>query len=267
MVSPLIRKSTTTAILAFSLAVTCVAQDFVVICIQKQNADWNDANSWGDGMLPSQDNEMAIINGRKSAFLDSPFEAPIHVQVGNGISEAPDGTLYINADFRVKDLAVAVAEGTSGRVEQSAGAVSVEQLSLASISAEALGATYDLIGGKINTETLKMGVSGPATLNLTGSGEVVTVQSRLLAASQSALRFTGAKVGFPTLNAAAADITIEPGATLTVESAGPSSKPGKFILIQADQPLATSFMVDLVGFGEGKAKLLESEPGIVLEVK
>jgi hypothetical protein len=267
MASPLIRKSTTAAILAMSLAVTCVAQNFVVTLIQKKKADWNDASSWVDGVMPSQDNEMAIINGGRSAILDSPFEAPIHVQVGNGISEAPDGALTINADFRVKDLAVAVAEGTSGRVEQSAGAVSVEQLSLASISAEALGATYDLIGGKMNTETLKMGVSGPATLNLTGSGEVVTVQSRLLAASQSALHFTGDKVGFPTLNAAAADITIEPGATLTVESAGPGTKPGKFPLVLAGQPLATSFKVNLVGFGEGKAKLLESEPGIVLEVK
>lgn len=38
-------------------------------------------------------------------------------------------------------------------------------------------------------------------------------------------------------------------------------------LVQADQPLAGSFKVDLAGFAAGKVKLLESEPGVVLEIQ
>jgi hypothetical protein len=261
------KTTTIAASIALSLATTCVAENPVINCVQKKNAGWNDASTWNSGEVPSQENEVAIMNGGSSAVVDNPYEAPIHVQVGNGISKAPDGTLTINADFRVKDLSVAVATGTSGRVEQNAGVVSVEELNLASMGTEALEATYELLGGKISTGSLKLGVSGPGTLNLAGSGEVVTVQNRLLAASQSAIHFTGGKAGFPTVNAAAANITIEPGATLTVEAAGPETKPGKFTLIQGDKPLAASFKVELVGFPAGKAKLLENAPGIVLEVK
>jgi hypothetical protein len=265
---PLMKKPILAASLALCVfATTCVAQSSIITTIQRTNADWHDPSSWKDDVVPSQENELAIINGGHSGIVDQPFEAPISVQVGNGESPPPDGTLTIYADFQVKNLSVATHTATSGKVEQFGGVVSLEDLNLASIGPDAFEAVYDLVGGTLLADTLKAGVSGPATLSIAGSGEVVTVNSLLLAGAQSALRFTGDKVGFPTLNAAAADITIESGATLTVEFAGPDSKPGKFTLIQADQPLATSFKVDLVGFGEGKAKLLESEPGIVLEVK
>lgn len=263
----LMKKPIIAGSIAFSLAMACVAQEPTPNCIQRKNADWNDASSWENGAVPSEGNMMAIINGGHSGIVDKPFEAPICVQVSNGTSEPPDGTLTINADFRVKSLAVAVHTQTSGRVEQSAGVVSLEELNLASMVPEAIEATYDLMGGKIETDTLKAGVSGPGNLNLEGTGEVVTVRTRLVAGSQAALRFTGGKAGFPTLNAGAAEITIEPGATLTVAAAGPETKSGKIRLIQADKPLAGSFKVELTGFGAGKAKLLETEPGIVLEVK
>lgn len=256
-----------TACLVLSgLGMTCVAQEPIINCIQRANADWHDESSWQHDMLPSE-GELAIINGGHSGFVDQPFEAPIQVQVGNGVSEPPDGALTINADFQVKCLALAIATGTSGRVEQNAGVVSLEELNIASMSADAFEATYDLFGGTIITDVLKLGVAGPATLNLAGSGEVVTVQGRLLAGSQATLRFTGGDSGFPALNATTADITIEPGATLVVEADGAGSQPGKFTLIEAYDPLAASFNVELVGFAAGKASLLQNEPGVVLEVK
>jgi len=261
-----ITKPLLTASLVLSLSVTCVAED-LINCITKANANWNDESSWQTGSLPSQENEMAIMNGGLSAIVDSPFEAPIRVQVGNGRSPAPDGTLTINADFRVKSLGVATAEGTSGRVEQNAGIVSVEELSLSALSQDALEATYDLIGGSVETEILKMGVTGPANLNLEGHGGLFSVRMKFLVGSQSAIRLVGSKDGFPTLNAGSAQVTIEPGATLTVEGAQEATKPGQFTLIQANEPLAGKLDVNLVGFGEGKATVLESEPGVVIEVK
>ncbi|MCX6972454.1 MAG: hypothetical protein NTV93_20215 [Verrucomicrobia bacterium] len=261
--SPLIAVSVTLGI----FAPACLAQETLFDCIIKKNADWNDASSWQNGAIPSEENAMAIINGGHSGIVDQAFEAPISVQVSNGTSEPPDGTLTINADFRVKHLAVAVHTQTSGRVEQSAGVVSVTELSLASLIPEAIDATYDLNGGKLETDTLKAGMAGPGNLNMMGTGEVVTVRQKLVIGSQGALRFTGGNAGFPTVNASAADITIESGAALTVEAGGPGTKPGKFTLIKADKPLAASFKVDLVGFAAGNAKLLENEPGVVLEVK
>lgn len=253
--------------LVLSLAMTCAAQNQIVNCIAKKNAAWDEASSWQNGSVPSDENEMAIMNGGLSAIVDSPFEAPIRVQVGNGRSPAPDGTLIINSDFRVKSLGVATADGTSGRVEQNAGIVSLEELSLSALNQESLGATYDLIGGKLESEVLRLGVAGPANLNLEGNGEIFTVHMKLLAGSQSAIRLIGTKAGFPSLNAGTAHITIEPGATLTVEGAGAATKPGKFTLIQANEPLAGKLAVNLTGFVAGKATVLENEPGIVLEVK
>jgi hypothetical protein len=255
------------ASLVLSLAMTCVAQNQVVNCIAKKNATWSDASSWQNGSLPSDENELAIINGGFSSIVDSPFEAPIRVQVGNGRTPSPDGTLIINSDFRVKFLGVATADGTSGRVEQSSGIVSLEELSLSALSPEPLGATYDLIGGKLETEMLRFGVTGPANINLEGNGEIFTVHIKFLAGSQSAIRLVGTQAGFPCLNAATAHITIEPGATLTVEGAGAATKPGKFILIEAKEPLAGKLDVNLTGFVAGKATVLENEPGVVIEVK
>lgn len=261
-----IKTTVIVATVALSLAMPCVAQNIDYNCIVKKDADWHDPSSWQNDAVPSE-GTLAIINGGLSGFVDKPFEARIVVQVSNGTSEPPDGTLTINADFRVKSLAVAVHTQTSGRVEQNDGVVSVEELNLASLIPEAIDATYDLNGGKLETDTLKAGMAGPGNLNLKKAGEVVTVSQKLVIGGQGALRFTGGKDGFPTLNASAAETTIEPGAALTVEADGPATKPGKFTLIQADQPLAGSFKVELVGFAAGKAKLLESEPGVVLEVK
>ena len=261
------KKPIIAASLVLSLAMTCGAQNQVVNCIAKKNAAWSEASSWQNESVPSDENEMAIINGGLSAIVDSSFEAPITVQVGNGKSPAPDGTLIINADFRVKSLGVATADGTSGRVEQSSGTVSLEELSLSALSQDALEATYDLIGGKLETEVLRFGVTGPANINLEGNGEIFTVHMKLLAGSQSAIRLIGTKAGFPSLNAATAHIIIEPGATLTVEGAGAATKPGKFTVIEANEPLAGKLNVSLAGFVAGKATVLENEPGVVIEVK
>lgn len=261
------QKLSITTSLVLSLAMTCGAQNQVVNCIAKKNAVWSEASSWQNESVPSDENEMAIINGGLSAVVDSSFEAPITVQVGNGKSPAPDGTLIINADFRVKSLGVATADGTSGRVEQSSGIVSLEELSLSALSQDALEATYDLIGGTVETAVLRMGVTGPANLNLEGNGKVLSAQMKLLLGSQSAIRLVGTRTGFPSLDAATAHITIEPGATLTVEGAETATKLGKFTLIQAEEPLAGKLDINLTGFVAGKATVLENEPGVVIEVK
>ena len=261
------KKPIITTSLVLSLAITCVAQSRIVNCIAKKNAAWNEASSWQNESVPSEENEMAIINGTHSAIVDDPVEAPIEVQVGNGKSAPLDGKLIINADFRVKNLGVAVADGTTGRLEQNAGIISVEELTLSAMGQETLEATYDLIGGSLEAEVLKMGTSGPANLNLEGNGKVVSVGMKLLVGAQSAIRLIGTKAGFPSLNAATAHINIEPGATLTVEGAGAATKPGKYTLIEANEPLAGKLDVNLADFVAGKAKVLENEPGIVLEVK
>lgn len=262
----LIKNPIIAASLAFSLLLTCVAESQIINCVRGSNANWNNTESWSTGAVPAQNNENAIINGGASAVVDSPFEAPIQVQVGNGITSAPDGALTINADFRVKDLWVAVAALTSGRVEQNAGVVFLQELCLASNGENPGEATYDVFGGSIDAEVLKLGVMGPATLSLEGNGEVVSIPTKLLAGSQAAIRVVGSKIGFPSLNARG-EVTIEPGATLTVVAVGPTVQPGKFTIIQASKPLAGSFEVELVGFEAGKARLLENEPGVLLEVK
>lgn len=261
------KKPIITASLVLSLAITCVAQSRIINCVAKKNAAWNEASSWQNELVPSEENEMAIINGTHSAIVDDPVEAPIEVQVGNGKSAPLDGCLTINSDFRVKTLGVAVADGTTGRLEQNAGIISVEELTLSAMGQETLEATYDLIGGSLQAEILKMGISGPANLNVEGNGKVVSVGMKLLVGAQSAIRLIGTKAGFPSLNAATAHITIEPGATLTVEGAGAATKPGKFTVIEANEPLAGKLNVSLAGFVAGKATVLENEPGVVIEVK
>ena len=267
MNTPSIKKPIITTSLVLSLAITCVAQNRIINCIAKKNAAWNEASSWQNGNVPSEENEMAIINGTNSAIVDSPVEAPIQVQVGNGRSAPLDGSLTIYSDFRVKSLGVAVADGTTGRLEQNGGIISVGELSLSAMGQETLEATYDLIGGSLEAEVLKMGSSGPANLNVEGNGKVVSVGMNLIVGAQSAIRLVGGKAGFPMLDAGDAVTRIIPGATLTVEGAGAATKPGKFTLIKAQEPLAGQFDVKLTGFVAGKATVLENEPGVVIEVK
>jgi hypothetical protein len=249
-----------------SLAVTGFAQETTDNWIVKKNANWHDAGSWKNGAVPMEEGRAAVINLGRSSVVDEPFDAPINVWIENGSEASPDPNLTINADFQVTGISLASVTGTPCIVEQNAGNVSLKALSLASMSPDSIDATYDLKGGKLETDTINVGLMGPGNLNLKGAGEVVTVRRKLAIGSRASLRFTGGKAGFPTVNAGA-EVTIEPGAALTVEAGGPGTKPGKFTLIQADQPLAASFKVELAGFAAGNAKLLESEPGIVLEVK
>jgi len=265
--SNIIKKPFIASALVFSFALTGMAQDFLPNCITKKNANWHEVSSWSKGSLPTQEDKTAIINFGNSVIVDDPVEAPIEVQVGNGKSAPLDGCLTINSDFRVKILGVAVADGTTGRLEQNAGIISVEELTLSAMGQETLEATYDLIGGSLEAEILKMGISGPANLNVEGNGKVVSVGMKLQVGAQSAIRLIGTKAGFPSLNAATAHIIIEPGATLTVEGAGVATKPGKFTVIEANEPLAGKLNVSLAGFVAGKATVLENEPGVVIEVK
>ena len=267
MNTPSIKKPIITTSLVLSLAITCIAESRIINCVAKKNAAWNEASSWQNGSVPSEENEMAIINGTHSAIVDSPVEAPIQVQVGNGKSAPLDGSLTINSDFRVKSLGVAVADGTTGRLEQNEGIISVEELTLSALGQETIEATYDLIGGSLEAEVLKMGISGPANLNVECIGKVVTVGMNLQIGAQSAIRLVGGKAGFPMLDAGDAVTRIIPGATLTVEGAGAATKLGKFTLIKAQEPLAGQINVNLTGFVAGKATVLENELGVVIEVK
>lgn len=179
MNSSSIKKPILGASIALGLSMAPVFATQVVNCVTKKNAVWSEAGHWQNGSVPSGENEMAIIKGGLSATVDSPFEAPIRVKVGNGRTPAPHGTLIINADFHVKVLWVATADGTSGKVEQNAGIVFLEELSLCALSQETLGTTYDLIGGKLETEVLRLGITGPANLNLEGNAEVAVVHMKL----------------------------------------------------------------------------------------
>jgi len=249
---------------ALLLGFTSPAQSQVA-SIKTPNAIWNDAQSWTEGSVPSQTGEEAVINGGLSATVDSPFAAPIHVKVSNGTTSNPDGTLNIQASFEVTNLYVAVATQSSGRVEQTTGAVSVQELNLASMAPDPLEATYDILGGTLSAESLTIGTMGPGTLNLEGNGEMVSIHSKLLAGPRSAIRFVGREDGFPSLSAPG-ETVVESGATLTVVAPGSGTRPGKFTLIQAREPLAGRFAVEISGFDPGKARLLENEPGVVLEV-
>jgi hypothetical protein len=208
--------------------------------------------------------KTAIINIGSSAIVDEPVEEIINVGVGNGNSAQPDGTVTINADFNVIEIAVASHAASSGRVEQNSGVVTLKMLSLASTHPDPIEATYDLEAGKLETQNLKVGLMGPGMLSVKGTGEVVSVALKSEVGSQATLRFCGSAAGFPTMSFGT--YTIEPGAALEVEG-DKAVKPGKYTLILADEPLAGRFDVNLTGFAAGKAKLLENEPGIVLEVK
>jgi hypothetical protein len=260
----MINKPIIAASLVFSFALPGMAQEFSPNCIAKKNANWHDVSSWSKGAMPTQDDKAVVINFGTSAIVDEPVEEIIDVVVGNGNSAHPDGTLIINADFNVVDVRVASHSSSSGRVEQNSGVVTLNMLSLASTTAEATEATYDLEAGTLETKYLKLGTMGPGALSIKGAGEVVTVSRKSEIGSQSTLRFCGSAAGFPTMSFGT--YTIEPGASLEVEG-DKAVKPGKYTLLLADEPLASRFNVNLTGFAAAKAKLLENEPGLVLEVK
>jgi hypothetical protein len=260
----LIKKPIIATTLVFSLALTGIAQEFSPNCITKKNANWHEVSSWSKGAMPTQDDKAVVINVGNSAIVDQPVEEIMNVRVGNGNSAQPDGTLIINADFNVVEIEVAGHSTSSGRVEQNSGVVTLKTLSLASIHPDPIEAAYDLEAGKLETENLKLGTMGPSALSIKGAGEVVSVSRKAEIGSQSTLRFRGSSAGFPTMSVGT--YTIEPGASLEVDGAS-TAKPGKYALILADAPLAGRFNVNLLGFTAGKAKLLENEPGIVLEVK
>lgn len=260
----IIKKPFIASALLFSFALTGMAQEFSPNCFIKKNASWHEDSSWSKGRIPTQEDKTAIINFGSSAIVDEPVEEIINVGVGNGNSAQPDGTVTINADFNVIEIAVAGHAASSGRVEQNSGVVILKMLSLASTHPDPIEATYDLEAGKLETQNLKLGTMGSGMLSVKGTGEVVSVALKSEVGSQATLRFCGSAAGFPTMSFGT--YTIEPGAALEVEG-NKAVKPGKYPLILADEPLAGRFNVNLTGFAAGKAKLLENEPGVVLEVK
>lgn len=247
-------------------APACIAQEPNFSVVQGKNADWHNEDSWNTKMVPQDAGQAVIINTGNSVIVENPVDTQIYVRVGNSNYEQPDGTLIIMADFQVESISVAGHSGSTGRVEQIAGVVTVKEINLASGYPDSIDAIYDLDGGTLTAETIKIGLMGPAALTMRGSGETVIVERTLEVGSHTALRFSGGKAGFPTL-IAGIEVIIEPGATLTVEATDAETKSGKLTLIQADQPLASSFKVDMVGFAPGTARLLENEPGVVLEIK
>jgi hypothetical protein len=259
-----INKPLIAASLVFSFALPGMTQDFFPNCFAKKNASWHEDGNWSKGRMPTQEDKTAIINLGNSATVDQPVEEIINVGVGNGPHGEPDGILSINADFKVIDIGVAGHAASTGRIEQYAGLVSVDMLSLASSHPDAKEATYELDGGKLETKNLKIGTMGTGILSLKGNGEVVSISRKSEIGSGAVLRFLGSAAGFPTMSFGT--YTIEPGASFEVEG-DKAVKPGKYTLILADEPLAGRFNVNLQGFADGKAKLLENEPGIVLEVK
>lgn len=260
----IIKKPFIASALVFSFALTGMAQEFSPNCFIKKNASWHEDSNWSKGALPTQEDKTAIINIGSSAIVDEPVEEIINVGVGNGNSAQPDGTVTINADFNVIEIGVAGHAASSGRVEQNSGVVTLKMLSLASTHPDPIEATYDLEAGKLETQNLKVGLMGPGMLSVKGTGEVVSVALKSEVGSQATLRFCGSAAGFPTMSFGT--YTIEPGAALEVEG-DKAVKPGKYALVLADEPLAGRFNVNLTGFAAGKAKLLENEPGVVLEVK
>ena len=261
-----VKRHVIAAYLLMSCFLISGAESQIINCVKLPNATWSDTQSWTEGNVPSHEGENAIVNGGLSVTVDSPVAAAIDVRIGNGTTPAPDGTLLIASDFQVNNLSVGVAAQSSGRVEQSAGRVYVQELNLAGLAPAPVEATYDILGGSLTAEILTLGTMGPATLSLQGTGELVVVPSKLLAGPQSVLRFAEGNQGFPSLNAQA-QVTIEPGATLILVASGSGTKAGKFTIIEASEPLAGSFRVELSGFEPGKARLLENERGVVLEVK
>jgi len=255
------------AALAFGfVATTCVANERPN-CFKGHHADWHDENNWSDKVAPNQSGDSFVINQGNSAVVSAPFDGPIRLTVGNSRHSNPSGILTLNADFQIEILRLAIEQNASGLVQQTAGRSTFKTLLLASglQGHEPTEAIYNLEGGTLSADDIQIGLTGPASLNLSGSGEVVTAQKKLQIGSHAQLGFKGGKAGFPSVNGVV--VTVEPGAVLRVESDGTATKPGKFMLIHADLPLATDFQVEWVGFAEGKAKLLENEPGIVLEVK
>lgn len=250
--------------LVFSFALTGMAQEFSPNCLTKKNANWHADSSWSKGRLPIQEDTTAIINFGNSVIVDQPVEEAINVGVGNGPTGDPDGVLNINADFKVISIRVAGHADATGRVEHYAGLVSLDMLSLSSSNPGAKEATYELDGGKVETQNLNIGAMGAGILSLKGSGEVVSISRKSEIGASSILRFVSSAAGFPTMSFGT--YTIESGASLEVEG-DKSVKPGKYTLILADEPLAGRFNVNLTGFAAGKANLLQNEPGIVLEVK
>jgi hypothetical protein len=259
-----INKPIIAASLVFSFALPGMAQEFSPNCFTKKNASWHEDGNWSKGRMPTQEDKTAIINVGNSAIVDQPVEEIINVGIGNSPHGDPDGILTINADFKVIEIGVAGHATSTGRVEQYAGLVSLKMLSLASSNPDAKEATYELAGGKLETQNLKIGTLGTGILSLKGTGEVVSISLKSEIGSQAILRFCGSAAGFPTMSFGT--YTIEPGASLEVEG-DKAVKPGKYTLILADEPLAGRFNVNLTGFAAGKAQLLENEPGLVLEVK
>ena len=259
-----INKPLIAASLIFGFALTGMAQEFSPNCFTKKNASWHEDSNWSKGRMPTQEDKTAVINVGNNAIVDQPVEEIINVGVGNSPHGDPDGILTINADFKVIEIGVAGHATSTGRVEQYAGLVSLKMLSLASSNPDPKEATYELVGGKLEMQNLKIGTLGTGILSIKGAGEVVTVSRKSEIGSQAILRFCGSAAGFPTMSFGT--YTIEPGTSLEVEG-DKAVKPGKYTLILADEPLAGRFNANLTGFAAGEAQLLENEPGLVLEVK
>lgn len=236
-----------------------------LVSLQKDDAQWSDGTAWSLQAVPTESNQRVVVNAGKSVTVDSAFNAPVQVVVGNSQDASPDGRLLITADFEVATIEVAVMPGSSGSVQQTGGAVMAGELHLASTHPDSTEAVYNLDGGNLSVQVVKMGVMGPGILSMRGNGEVVAVRKNLLIGNRGEIRFIGGKAGFPSINPG--NLTIDSGAVVSVEVDETGAAPGKYTLVQADKPLASSFQVNLVGFGGADATILEGENGLVLEVK
>jgi hypothetical protein len=215
--------------------------------------------------------QVAVINQRNAAIVMSSVSEPeMGVVVGNGSSgsdDVPDGRLTIQADFAARTLMIAPHGGSSGKVTQESGKVSLHEVLIALNNADGLEASYDLNSGSLVVEDLVIGgAAGKGSFRLTGSGADAEVGNKLSVGETSELRLIAGGGGMPTLRLAkGASVTFAPGAKLVVEG-GAGVAAGKVVLIESDQPLGAQLKDHVEFSGFGQVKIIENAPGLTVDI-
>ncbi len=259
----IMKKIVLAASFVLSLALTSPAQSDSLNSFTKKSGLWHDPSNWGTGSIPSSEAGRIIISQGVVSV-----EEPVLEDINVAIYKAGEGecTLAISSDFQVTNLGIAPWAASTGRIEQMGGTVTARLLMIAHNrpEMEAGEGEYSLEAGKLEAHNLHLGTTGRGVLSLKGTGPVASVGNESVIGPQSTLRFYGTKAGFPTLSLGLFDI--QPGATLEIDCDA-TVKPGKHQIILADEPLAGLFQLQITGSGAGRAKVLEKESGVVLEVK
>lgn len=238
-------KSTTTLLLAALLIPWVPQVDAATVIFDNDNADndWAGAANWSTDSVPTTStdaNVVALVNNGNVADVSSAVPDVSFVRLGNNAS---GGTISIQSGgslVATSATQVATANGSVGTLNIAGGSLSAGSLQVAANQATAADGFVHITAGDLTWTQGFVGTQGTGAIGVTGSDATSITGLNLTLGDGGGLEFVLGSAGVTKMTITNT-LTIGNLSTLVVNLAAYASGAATIDLVDAGQPLATTF--------------------------